>query len=136
MATTPHIITDMVTEIQSVANALTSYQNQLGAYLANPGSNPLPSFTTFIPQLTVDQSLTYSRVNKNSAVNSSAGVLSLTVYKAAGIVREVNTRLMSKADIYYASQGKISEHMQDTTGEAGKDISTLVGNTPAQTDGI
>lgn len=135
MAAPTSPLPNLIADINSVANSWSNYATQLGAYLTNPGSSPLPVFSSFVTGLVADSSLTFSQGYKYGAVSLASGTPVSTVYKAAGMVREYNTRMMNKADYYIQAQGMLATSAADTIGEAGFQTAVVSSTTPYQTPG-
>jgi hypothetical protein len=124
----------LISEIEKVYGAISGYANDLGSYLFNPSSNPLPQFDE--NQLTVDQLLEMIRNNKESAVDTAAGAMTTTIYKAAGVARELGTRSMTKAMLYEAAIDQAAQETEEARGVSGKRVAELRSMTPAQSEGI
>lgn len=125
----------MIAEITKIGKTLGDYANNLGSYLFNPAS-PAPNILDAVPELTSDQLLENAQANKDSAVDFSSGATSATVYRAASMVREINTRFSSKAAMYDRAMAEYAVQNVQYNADAGKTVSELRGTSPKQQEGI
>ena len=123
----------MIDEIEGVHSTLATYYNDLGAYLFAPGANPLPTLDT--ESLNIDQLYITARNNKDSAVDLTAGAIHKVIYKVSGLVREVGTRLQTKAMLYDKAITEAGNVQSDLIADSGKSVSELRSTTPYQTEG-
>lgn len=121
-------------EITDVNTAIGEYSSSLGAYVFNPSSNPFPVFDQ--SQLNVDQLLEEAQNNKDAAVDLASGAINATIYKVAGISRELGVRAMTKAMMYDAAVDRAVSESDDARSEIGRRLAELKGSSPEQTDGV
>lgn len=128
-------LTDMVSEIQNLADALASYSADMAAYLESPDTTTMPILSIALGNLTAETILSYASMNMYSAVDMTAGAMSSTVYKVAGLVRELAVRNTTKSLIYAAGITELDSSSSFVYGESGKTLAELRGMTPAQSEG-
>lgn len=131
----PKQVPAMIAEITKIGKAIGDYANSIGSYIFNPATPPA-SILTKVPDLSSDQLLENATANKDSAVDFSSGAVSATVYRAAGMVREINTRYSSKANMYDRALAEYSIQNEQYNADAGKTVSELRGTSPKQQEGI
>lgn len=135
MSTLNPQITAMISEVQGMDSLLANYYNALGAYLFSPDSNVLPHFKVISDAINVDELLTRAQANVDSNVDLSAGAISSTIFRAKGISREAGTRFMTKSMVYGVGISQVALFGEDITGNSGKVISDMTGNSPSQSEG-
>lgn len=126
---------NLVNEIDGIAETLGNYATQVGAHLANP-SNPLPHFTDLTGSIKMDQLITTANQSKDKGVTLATGAVTQTLYKAAGILREVSLRTHNKASFYQRAQLELGAYTEEVSAEAGKSINRVRNSTPEQNTGI
>ncbi len=131
----PKQVPAMVDEITKIGKAIGDYANSLGSYIFNPAT-PAPTILDKVADLTSDQLLESAVANKDSAVDFSSGAASATVYKTAGMIREITNRFNTKAVMYTRALGEYSLQNEQYNADAGKTVSELRGTSPKQQEGI
>jgi hypothetical protein len=122
----------LITEIDNIHRAISGYAENLGTYLFNP-TQPFPEFDENL--LTIDQLLAQAKNAKESAVDLTAGAVSSTAYKVAGISRELGSRVMTKAMMYDLAVAEASQAIEEVRGSGGKLVSQVRSMTPDQAEG-
>lgn len=122
----------LIGEVDGVHQALSDYSEALSTYLADPTS----SFPVLdITQLSADELTMRSQNNKYGAVDTAAGAITHTVYKVAGVLRELGTRSMTKSMMYDLATQQAGIVGDEVRGDGGKKVAELRSTTPAQSEG-
>jgi hypothetical protein len=124
---------EMITEIQGNHEALATYAEALAAHLFNPTGNPLPNFTG--AGLNIDRLLENAQTNKDAFVDQVSGSVTSTIYKVAGVMRELGTRQQTKSLIYDRAIADLSTAAAEERAAAGFRISELRSKTLEQSEG-
>lgn len=132
----PVEVTAMLEEISTVYDSLSSYDSDMAAYVFNPTGATKPSLDDIIASMDVDQLTIRAQLDKDSAVDLTAGTMTAVVYKSAGTLREITTRRFTKSMIYDMGIDNAAKAAQESTADAGRSASELKGTTPYQTEGL
>lgn len=124
----------LIEEIENIHGSISDYAGDLGSYLFSPTSNPAPVLDE--TKLSADQLVELATNNKESAVDLTAGAISSTAYKVAGITRELSVRTQTKAMLYDMAVSQAAAMQEEVRGLSGKRVAELRSTTPGQTEGI
>lgn len=131
----PNITEQVITEIETVHKAMADYDAAMSAYVFDPINNTIPSVTTVLTALVIDQTLTKAQTEKDAAIDFSSGALTNVVYKIGSLSREAGVRYQRKSQLYAKAIDERSTASSDKIGDSAETVSYFRSTVPEQTDG-